>query len=275
MARNGSGTYSVPNTFTPNTVMSATAVNANFTDAGNELTNSMARDGQSTMTGQFKIIDGSVDAPGIAFGSDTNTGFRRASADEMRWVGGGADRMYIDSAGKAYLLGDLDVAGDLNVQGAISGDGLTGIAAIEAVDGIGLLKRTGDDTWDVDEVVCSFGFTCDHSGEVLDTGVVADITIPFDCTLTGWTLMADQSGSIKIDVWKDVFANFPPTNTDSITNAHEPTISSAAKAEDTDISDWTSVDVSAGDCIRFNIDSVTTITRITLLLHAKRYNNAS
>jgi hypothetical protein len=122
MARDGFGTYSVPNTFTPNTVMSATAVNQNFTDAGTEVTNSLARDGQSAMSGQFKAWDGTATAsalPGIAFGLDVNTGFRRASDDEMRWVTGGVDRFYIDSVGKAYALGALQVTGTASLSSAI------------------------------------------------------------------------------------------------------------------------------------------------------------
>lgn len=274
MARNGSGTYSVPNTFLPNTIMSATAVNANFTDAGHELTNSLARDGQSTMTGQLKIVDGTAEVPGLAFATDPNTGFRRASPDEMRWVSGGADRMYIDSAGKMFALGALDVAGDVFVQGTIGGTALDQIAALEGVTGTGLLKRTGTDTWAVDPVIFTFGFTRDGSGEVLETGVVADVTIPYNCTLLGWTILADQTGSIVIDVWRDTLANFPPTNADSITNSHEPTISSAQKAEDTDISDWSSVTLLAGDTVRFNIDSVSAITRATFLFTARRYAGA-
>lgn len=122
MPRDGSGTYSVPNTFLPNTVMSATAVNANFTDAGSEITASLARDGQSSMSGQFKAWEGSATAsvlPGIAFGLDVNTGFRLASADEMRWVTGGADRFYIDSVGKAFQLGALEVQGTASLSSAV------------------------------------------------------------------------------------------------------------------------------------------------------------
>lgn len=271
MSRNGSGVYSVPNTFTPNTVMSASAVNQNFTDAGTELTNSLARDGQSTMTGQLKADAGSVGAPGIAFGVDLDTGFRRASADEMRWVGGGADRFYIDSVGKLWHLGAMNVAGDLSIGGAFSGDGIPDLAAIEALTGTGALKRTGDNTWALDDGTFSFGFSRDGYGVALATGIVADIRVPFACTLTGWSLLADQSGSIKIDVWKDTLANFPPTNADSITNSHEPQLSSATNGEDTDISDWSDVTVDAGDILRFNIDSCSSITRITFLLKAKRY----
>lgn len=141
MARDGFGTYSVPNTFLPNTVMSATAVNANFTDAGSEITGSLARDGQSAMSGQFKAWDGSATAsnlPGIAFGLDLNTGFRRASDDEMRWVTAGADRFYIDSAGKAFQLGALEVQGTASLSSAV----------VLATSGTSLLtlRRTENDT---------------------------------------------------------------------------------------------------------------------------------
>lgn len=141
MPRDGVGTYTVPNTFTPNTIMSATAVNANFTDAGSELTNSLARDGQSAMSGQLKAWEGSATAsvlPGIAFGLDLNTGFRRASEDEMRIVTGGVDRFYIDSTGKAFALGALEVTGTVSLSSAI----------VIATTGASLLtlRRTENDT---------------------------------------------------------------------------------------------------------------------------------
>lgn len=141
MARDGFGVYSVPNTFLPNTVMSATAVNANFTDAGSELTNSLARDGQSSMSGQLKLYDGTATAsvlPGIAFGLDLNTGFRRASADEMRWVTGGVDRFYIDSTGKAFQLGAMEVTGTVSLASAVV-IATTSLAQL-------ILRRTENDT---------------------------------------------------------------------------------------------------------------------------------
>lgn len=119
MPRDGSGNYSVPNTFLPNTVMSATAVNQNFTDAGTAITGSLPRDGQAAMTGQFKAIAGSQAAPGIAFGVDTNTGFRRASEDEIRIVTGGVDRFYIDSTGKAFALFGMNISGDIGLTAPV------------------------------------------------------------------------------------------------------------------------------------------------------------
>ena len=111
MPRNGSGTMTVPNSFTPNTTILSSAVNANFTDFATEVTNSLPRDGQAAMTGRLGIIDGTEALPGIRFSGDTNTGFRRSADDTIEWVAGGADRMFIDSAGKAWFLGALDAAG--------------------------------------------------------------------------------------------------------------------------------------------------------------------
>lgn len=48
------------------------------------------------------------------------------------------------------------------------------------------------------------------------TGVKGDITVPFGCVITEWTLLADQSGSIGVDIWKDTYANYPPTSADTI-----------------------------------------------------------
>lgn len=141
MPRDGFGAYSVPNTFLPNTIMSATAVNANFTDAGSELTNSLARDGQSAMSGQLKLYEGTATAsvlPGLAFGLDLNTGFRLASSDEMRWVTGGVDRFYVDSTGKAFALGAFEVTGTASLSNAI-------VIATSGVSPL-TLRRTENDT---------------------------------------------------------------------------------------------------------------------------------
>jgi len=91
MPRNGSGTMSVTNSFSPATTISSTAVNANFSDMASELTNSLPRDGQASMTGQLKAATGTAAAPGITFGSDTNSGFYRKSADVIGVTVGGSE----------------------------------------------------------------------------------------------------------------------------------------------------------------------------------------
>ena len=83
-------------------------------------------------------------------------------------------------------------------------------------------------------------------------------------------MSTDQSATVTIDVWKDTYANFPPDNADSITNGHEPALSAASKGQDADISDWSTVTISEGDYLKFNVDANDNATTIQLCLHAER-----
>lgn len=111
----------------------------------------------------------------------------------------------------------------------------------------------------------SFGLVVDGGGAVITTGVKSDVSIPFNMKITGWYLTADQAGSIVIDVWKDVFANFPPTILDTIAGAELPSLVAAQSNSDTNLTTWTTT-VAAGDVIRFNVNSATTITKISLTI---------
>jgi hypothetical protein len=81
--------------------------------------------------------------------------------------------------------------------------------------------------------------------------------------------MADQSGNIVIDLWKDTWANYPPTVADTITAAAKPTLAAATHSEDTALVGWTT-SVSAGEVIRVNVDSVATVEQVVLELRFTR-----
>lgn len=115
----------------------------------------------------------------------------------------------------------------------------------------------------------AISFTIDGGGGVIQTGVAGDITIPFACTITGAIALADVSGSIVVDIWKDSYANYPPTDADSITSSTPPTISTATKATDSTLTSWTTA-IAAGDTLRYNVDSCSTITRCTISLTIRR-----
>lgn len=100
---------------------------------------------------------------------------------------------------------------------------------------------------------------------VITTGVKGFIEIPDAMILTAARLVANASGSLVIDVWKDTYANFPPTNDDTITGGNEATLSSAQKSEDLTLSGWTTT-FSKGDWLAFNVDSATTVKQATLSL---------
>jgi hypothetical protein len=105
----------------------------------------------------------------------------------------------------------------------------------------------------------------DGGGSAITTGIKGYTRFPWAGTITKVTLLADQSGSIVIDVWKDTYANYPPTDADSITASAPPTITTAVKSEDSTLTGWTT-SVAAGDCFGFNVDSATTVTRVHLIL---------
>jgi cell division protein FtsL len=112
-------------------------------------------------------------------------------------------------------------------------------------------------------------FVIDGGGSTITTGQKGYLDIPFACNITGWTLLADQSGSIVIDVWGDTYAHFPPTVGDTITGSEKPTLSAVQCNEDLSLTTWTT-EISAGDILAFNVDSCSTITRITLTILASR-----
>ena len=114
-------------------------------------------------------------------------------------------------------------------------------------------------------LIQSLTFIIDGSGSTITTGIKGDLEIPFACTINRVTLLADQSGSIVIDIWKDTYANYPPTVADTITASAKPTITTATKSQDATLTGWTT-SIAAGDTLRFNVDSVTTIQRVTLAL---------
>ncbi len=125
------------------------------------------------------------------------------------------------------------------------------------------------DIWGDAEVntaaVGSIGITVDGGGSTITTGLKGFAVIPYDCVIQSVTLVADASGSAVIDIWKDTYANFPPTIADTITASALPTLSSAQSSQDTTLTGWTT-SIPAGSVLGFNVNSATTVARITLTL---------
>ena len=116
-----------------------------------------------------------------------------------------------------------------------------------------------------------FEFTFQNGGAVLNIGsaIAGGAYVPFKCDITKVVLLADQAGDVVVDLWKDSFANYPPTVADTITAAAKPTLSSAIKGEDATLTGWTKA-LAKGDFILPNIDSVADITQLKLILTVQR-----
>lgn len=118
-------------------------------------------------------------------------------------------------------------------------------------------------------LISTFGLGTSGGGSVITTGLKLCDQFKYACTIEDWTLLADQSGSIVIDIWKDTYANYPPTVADTITASAKPTLSSVIKNTSSTLPGWTTA-VAAGDTICFNVDSATTVTWVTISLKCTR-----
>lgn len=117
--------------------------------------------------------------------------------------------------------------------------------------------------------IATANFVIDGGGSPILPGVKGSLVIPFGCTVSGWTLVADATGSIQIDIWKASYAAYPPTVADSISPSNKALISAAVKASSTDLTGW-SPTINADDVLVFKVDSASAITRVTLGLSLTR-----
>lgn len=117
----------------------------------------------------------------------------------------------------------------------------------------------------------TIGLTVDGGGSVITTGVKGYVQVPVTATITGWTLLSTDgtgpatAGNIVFDIWKDTYTNYPPTVADTITASAKPTLSGVNKNTDSTLTGWTT-GITAGDVLGFNVDSASTVTRVTLQL---------
>lgn len=159
----------------------------------------------------------------------------------------------------AAAIADTKLA-QITTASKVSGAAITSLTSVPS--GAGVIPGANLGTGQV-QFIFGNGVT------TITTGIQGDIRFPYACTITQVDLLADQSGSIVVDLWKDTYANYPATVADAITASAKPTISSTTKATDSTLAGWTT-SVTAGDIIRVNVDSVTTCTRVALVIKFTR-----
>lgn len=119
----------------------------------------------------------------------------------------------------------------------------------------------------------TIGITIGNGVDVITTGYKACTYIPYNATIEGWTIIENSdvpvTGSIVVEVHKDSYANYPPTDADVISGSEHPTLSSSNKNQDNSLSTWTT-SISADDLIRFEVTSVTDCKRVTLFLKVRK-----
>ena len=240
------------------TYSTATGVedNADVTDTTNVTAAGALMDSELTSITDVKALDQSV----VSGATPTFTTTNMTDATNKRFMSDAQETVLNNTSGTN--TGD-EAAASTTVAGVVelatTTETNTGTDTTRAVTPDGL----ADSKFGTSSLVSSIQFVIDGGGSAITTGVKGYIEVPFACTINQVTLLADQSGSIVVDIWKDSYANYPPTDADSITASAVPTISTATKSQDATLTGWTT-SISAGDILGFNVDSITTCTRVTL-----------
>lgn len=95
-------------------------------------------------------------------------------------------------------------------------------------------------------------------GSAISTGSAGNKRIAAAATITGYTITSSASCSITVDLWKTTYTAYDvsnhPVDGDSITASAPITLTTAVKAKDETLTDWTT-SLSADDIIHVNVDS--------------------
>jgi hypothetical protein len=171
------------------------------------------------------------------------------------------------SASITTAVSGTDYAPATSGTDILYGNGAGGFSSVTVGSGLdfttGTLSATGSG------VTRSFGITIDGAGSTITTGVKGFIQAPVSGTIASWTLLSTDAsataGSIVVEIDKDVYANYPPNGSDKICASACPTLSSVNKNTSSSLGTWTTA-VTAGDVFGFNVTSVSTVSRVTLVL---------
>lgn len=113
----------------------------------------------------------------------------------------------------------------------------------------------------------SIGLTTDAGKVFIVSGLKGYVSIPYNATITSWSIVANKSGSIVVDVWKK--AGAIPTAADSITASAKPTLSSQQLASSSTLTGWQTT-ITAGDVIAFNVVSTSALNRVTVSIEVEK-----
>lgn len=247
-------------------IVGAGLTTVNYDDGANTLTVGVTTEDIQDMIGTFLTDSGLVVITYDDAGNALDIGISTEAVQDVIGAiisgSGPVNAVYDDGANTFVISIDAATATDAGiVELATSTEVQTGTDTARAI--------TPDALHDSDYGVRTIRCEVSNGGSVLTTGAIeARATIPWTCTIEAWTLLADQAGDVVVDVWVDTYANYPPTNADSITASDKPTITASTKATGSALTGW-DVTLTAGSVVRFEIESVTSITALAIELQVR------
>ena len=189
-------------------------------------------------------------------------------------TGGGSgapsNATYVTLAAETKLSAETALGAGVVMRGTLASRPAAGTAGrlYQATD-TGIVARDSGSAWQTwADTTVWVTFVVDGGGSAITTGQKGHLVVPAG-TIVEARLLADGTGSVVVDLWKDTYANYPPVVGDSICASAKPTISGAAKATDTTLTGW-STTCTDGDVLAVNVDSCATITRLSVCLKLRR-----
>jgi hypothetical protein len=109
----------------------------------------------------------------------------------------------------------------------------------------------------------TIGVTVDGSGGTITVGQKGYVQIPYACTITGWRIITNATGTLIFDVDKAASGTIP---TVSITGSAPPTLGGGQQTTfSSTLTGWTTA-ISANDMLGFTVDSAATVSWAILQL---------
>ena len=159
------------------------------------------------------------------------------------------------NTGDQLMYGTIAVTGQSDLDPTGTGDTLN----VEAGANVTITTAPLTNTLTIEANVPtedSFGIVVDGAGTAITTGSKGVRYIPFDCTVTGWDIRSDISGSCVFDVKRSGV---------SLAGTEKPTLTASTSNQDLTLSTWTT-SLLTGDVVEFVVDSASTLTRATLTI---------
>jgi hypothetical protein len=249
-----------------------TAANENDqTDAINAIESNLGVNAQGSYSTLGAAIAGKLDIASATMGGNIihDLGTPSASTDA-------ATKAYVDAASMTL---NVDSNGTLTSSRSTLNFIPSGVATISVVDNptsnrtditIGAPSGGSGGSSTIYE---DLGCVIDGGGAVPATGLRAFRRVDYACTIVEVDIIADQSGSAVVDIWKAAYPTLPTSSGSSITGGSPPTLSSSQTVAITSFSGWSTLNINAGDVLGFNLNSASTVNRITVVLKVQRTVN--
>ncbi|NBP03311.1 MAG: hypothetical protein EBU90_25140, partial [Proteobacteria bacterium] len=135
-------------------------------------------------------------------------------------------------------------------------------AAYQQANAANTLATTALDRATTSEIV----FVIDGGGSTISTGLRGSVEIPFNCNVVSWTVLADQSGTLAMNVYNENYNTWGPTlpRTNEINFGVPISITSSASKNNYTL--ITQSSIAASNLLSYNVQSVSAITRVSVCL---------